>query len=84
VKVYYTSNFKKSAKKYRHLQTKIIKRINIFKKDAFSPQLKTHKLTGKLAGYWSFSVDYHTRIMFVFIDEGKVEFVDIGTHNIYK
>jgi len=48
------------------------------------PALKTHKLSGKLQEYWSFSIDYHLRIMFRFVDKQTVEFIDIGTHEIYK
>lgn len=82
--VYYSSQFKKSIKKHRAFKKQIEKRINIFLSDPFNPIIKTHKLTGKLSSYWSFSVDYHVRILFEFIDEETVGFIDIGTHEIYK
>lgn len=84
MEVYYYSEFKKSAKKYREHQDLIKKKINLFLQDPFDKSLKTHKLSGKLSGYWSFSVNYHLRIMFEFIDEKTVGLVDIGTHEIYK
>ncbi|RUT05845.1 hypothetical protein DSM107010_54330 [Chroococcidiopsis cubana SAG 39.79] len=49
--------------------------------DPFAPSLKTHKLSGKLKEFWSFSVDYNERVLFYFIEEGKAMFVDIGSHD---
>lgn len=83
-KVYYSSRFKKSLKKYQSQQKQIEKKINKFLDDSFNPALKTHKLIGALQQYWSFSVTYHLRILFEFIDEETVGFIDIGTHEIYK
>ena len=82
--VYYSSQFKKSIKKHKSSRKQIEKRANQFLIDPFNPILKTHKLTGKLNSYWSFSIDYHVRILFEFIDEETVGFIDIGTHEIYK
>lgn len=82
--IYYSSSFKKSLTKYHSEKEKITKKIEKFLDNSFDPSLKTHKLTGKLASYWSFSIDYHLRILFEFIDEETVGFIDIGTHEIYK
>jgi len=82
--VFYSSAFKKSIKKHLSSRNKIEKTIAKFTNNPFDPSLKTHKLTGKLSNYWSFSVDYHTRILFEFIDEKTAGFIDIGTHEIYK
>ena len=82
--IYYSSQFKKSVKKYRQNRKQIEKKIEQFLKDPFDKSLKPHKLTGKLALYWSFSVNYHLRILFEFIDSETVGFIDIGTHEIYK
>lgn len=85
VKVYYSTNFKKSLNKFSALEKKKIKRkLIIFFTNPFNPQLKTHKLTGKLKKYWSFSVNYSLRILFEFINEESVGLIDIGTHEIYK
>lgn len=82
--VYYSRRFKKSLQPYRSSKTTIKEKIELFLKDPFNPQLKTHKLTGKLSGYWSFSVTYHLRILFEFIDAKTVGLIDIGTHEIYR
>jgi len=47
----------------------------------FEPQLKTHKLTGKLQDLWSFSIDYDLRVIFYFVNETNAVFVDIGSHD---
>lgn len=84
VTTYYAPSFRKSVKKYITYKNKIEKTINCFQNNPFHPSLKTHKLAGKLENCWSFSVDYHLRIVFEFIDESTVGFINIGTHEIYK
>lgn len=85
VNLVYTKQFKKKAKKYpKDKQEKIDKKLWIFFTDPYNPILKTHKLTGKLSGYWAFSIEYNLRIMFGFVDGKTVELLDIGTHSIYK
>jgi len=46
--------------------------------------LKTHKLNGKLGEFWSFSVDYHYRIVFELKNEKTIIFHKIGNHSIYR
>lgn len=82
--VFYSSSFKKSVKKYVSHQKKIESAITLFMANPFEPSLKTHKLAGKLDRYWSFSIDYQMRILFEFIDEETVGFINMGTHEIYK
>lgn len=55
-------------------------KIELFKNNPFEPGLKTHKLSGKLKDYWSFSVEYDLRIIFYFSEKEKVVLVDVGTH----
>jgi len=50
----------------------------------YDARLNTHALSGELEGRWSFSVNYHYRIIFRFYDEKTVIFLMIGTHEIYK
>jgi len=62
--VYYSSQFKKSVKKYCQQRKQIENKIKKFLENPFDKSLKTHKLTGKLSSYWSFSINYHLRILF--------------------
>jgi len=84
ITIYYSSSFRKSVGKYASYQKQIKKRIKIFIKDPHHPSLKTHKLKGGLANYYSFSVSYNLRILFEFMDEKTIGFIDIGTHGVYK
>jgi len=83
--IYYSPKF---AKEYKRLssQTKKLaeKREKIFRINPFHPSLKTHKLTGHLEGFWSFSINYKNRIVFEFVDANTVHFHSVGTHQIYK
>ena len=84
-KIHYSSHFIRAAKKLpSDLQTKAIEREKIFGINCFDPRLDTHKLSGKLKNLWSFSVDYHNRILFDFLPNNESLFIDIGNHDIYK
>jgi len=83
--LYYTQNF---AKNFKNLSPRIqklaIKKEDIFRQNLFTPALKTHKLTGRLKKYYSFSINRQYRILFVIEDKRKITFIDIGTHSIYQ
>ncbi len=84
MEVLFTPHFKRSAKRLPVSMREIVEvRLSIFLKDPFAPTLKTHKLTGKLNGYWAFSIDHRIRVIFAF--EGTVRAVlhEIGDHAIY-
>lgn len=83
--IYYSSLFVKKFKKIpKRIQKQAVKKEALFKSDPFSPSLKTHRLKGELNEYWAFSINYSYRVMFEFIDDKTVGFVNIGTHEIYK
>jgi addiction module RelE/StbE family toxin len=51
--------------------------------DAFHPQLRTHKLKGKLETAWACSAGYDLRIVFTLVEhEGSeaILLVTVGTH----
>ena len=74
-------NFRKRFKGNPQLQEKFWQRVELFLENPFDSRLKTHKLTGHLKELWSFSVSYDTRVIFYFMTNEKVVFVDIGTHD---
>lgn len=52
--------------------------------DAFDPRLKTHKLKGEFAGYWSCSAGCDLRIVFEIVDldgQETIHLLDVGTHD---
>ena len=80
-----TSGFRKAFKRRvrgnKNLEVRFQDRVAIFQVNPFDPRLKTHRLSGKLQGLWSFSVDFDVRVVFSFVEPIRVVFVDIGTHD---
>ena len=68
----------------KSVKTKAEEREKIFLKNPFDPRLDTHKLHGKYKDYQAFTIVGQYRIIFVFIDSNTVDFINIGTHDIYK
>lgn len=66
------------------VKTKAEEKEKIFQKDPFDARLDTHKLHGKYKEYLAFTVVGQYRIMFTFSSVGIVDFVNIGTHEIYR
>lgn len=85
MEIYYSPVFRRQ---YRALPLTIKLRAEkaekLFRRDPFSPQLKTHKLGGHFKNYWTFSVDFHYRIIFEFYKKNMVRFHLVGDHSIYK
>lgn len=84
-RVEYSQKFLRQAAK---LSASVIKKAQdkeaIFKNNSFDPRLGTHKLHGKDRELWAFWVDRSYRIKFVFLGNGIVLFLEIGTHDIYQ
>ena len=75
IKIYYSSQFIKSLKRLpENIAILVEGKQSFFMINPFNSLLKTHKLTGKLSQYYSFSITNSYRIIFV----------NIGTHEIYK
>lgn len=81
----YSSDFIKHYKKLPvEIQLLAEKKMEIFKANPFDVSLRTHKLSGSLAGMWSFSVNYKYRILFSFVERDIAWFYLIGGHEVYK
>lgn len=84
MKIYYSSKFEKEYKKLpKKVKLSAETKEKVFRKDPFAPSLKSHKLTGKLKNYWSFSIDFKYRIIFEFASKDIIWFHSVGTHQIY-
>lgn len=80
-----TKDFLKSAKKLTEKERRLlVSKRGMFLADPFNPQLRTHKLRGKFGDRWAFSVNYSVRVIFRFMTDDKVIFLDVGTHRVYK
>lgn len=84
MEIFYTSRFKREAKKLaKTLRPVVEERILWFQKNPFDSRLHTHKLTGGLRGFCAFSINMNIRIVFEFDGKQKVVFHTIGDHSIY-
>jgi len=89
VEVSFSASFKKAfGKRIKGtlLEETFWKALDIFIADPFTMKLKTHKLSGKLRGLWSFSIEHDLRVIFYFTNDKprKAVLVDIGSHdNVY-
>ena len=85
MQIIYSSKFTREYKKLPwHVKKIAEQKEEVFRENVFHPSLKTHKLTGNLQGFWSFSIDYKYRIIFEFADEKIIYFHSVGTHAIYQ
>ena len=74
--------YNKKVKVRKEIEEKYWKCIEIFINDPFDRRLKTHKLSGKLSGLWSFTVGLDIRVIFFFSENNqKAIFIDIGKHD---
>ena len=84
MEILYTTRFSREAKRVpAHVRAIVEARVLLFRTNPFDARLRTHKLSGALRGFWSFSIDYRYRIIFEFIEPEKVLFHSIGDHSIY-
>lgn len=72
---------KKWRKKHPELVDRFQQKLILFTNEPFHPSLRTHSLSGNLAGYWSISINYEQRLVFKFLSDTKVLLIDLGTHN---
>ena len=86
MEVAFSNSFQKSFKKRikaTPAESLFWNALQIFIYDPFDAQLRTHKLSGKLKGLWSFSVEYDLRVIFYFTKDKpmKAVFIDLGSHD---
>jgi len=65
-------------------KNKIDEALILLEKDIFTPSLSTHKLKGKLNGYWSSSAGYDLRIIFEISEEENEKVIilhSVGSHD---
>ncbi|MHB1235885.1 MAG: type II toxin-antitoxin system RelE/ParE family toxin [Microbacteriaceae bacterium] len=76
-----SSRFLRRARKLREPQSTMLRAVlRRFADDPRDPLLRTLKLKGELAGYWSFSVDGDLRVGFRW--DGDVAFlINLGSHD---
>lgn len=66
------------------LQEVAFKKIELFRGRDNHRQLEVHKLHGKYAGFFGFSINRKNRIMFEWISGEEARLHTIGDHSIYN
>lgn len=85
IRVYYKPTFVRQFNLLEEaLKEEIIEKIELFKNRRNHQKLKIHKLKGRLAGRYSFSVNYKIRIVFNYLKKDEIVLLAIGDHKIYK
>lgn len=81
-----SSNFIKRARRLSEQEKrKLSSTTEWFRHDPRDPRLKTHALTGKLKGLYSFSISYGKRVTYVVANKTTALFTDVGSHNeVYR
>ena len=82
--IYLPSFIRQFSRLEKNLQSEVIEKIEFFRNDPKSRQLKAHKLKGRLRGRYSFSVNYKTRIVFTYTAKKEVALLSVGDHDVYK
>ena len=82
----WSNRFKKKLQKYikKHpdLEDLIWSKIRLFEKDPFNPELKNHKLSGKLKELQAIVIEFDCRITYYPVEKNKALLISIGTHDV--
>lgn len=85
IKLVWTSGFEKRLNKYirKHpdLEEKIKNKLELFTISPYTPELKNHKLSGKLSELRAIVISYNCRLIFKFVKEDEALLIDIGGHD---
>ena len=78
----YKKKLKKFFKKHPNMLDRYSKCLFVLEQDPYHPSLRIHKLKGRLAEFYSISINMEYRIIIDFIiRDGEIILVDIGTHD---
>lgn len=83
--VHVSTRFKRSFRRIpKAVQEDFAKQIEQFQVEPFHSDLRTHKLSGGLAGRYSFYLRDGYRVLFEFLSDNVVLLVNIGSHDQYR
>jgi len=77
----FQKHYLKRIKCNKNLDILFHKRVELFAVDINNKLLNNHRLIGQMKELYSFSVTGDIRIVYQWIDNEKVLFLDIGSHN---
>lgn len=67
-----------------HLQEEVVEKLELLKDPINHQALRVHKLSGKLAGKYSFSVNYKIRVLFSYPISSEAFLLLVGDHDLYN
>ena len=73
--------FKRIIRNNKISEDDFFEKLDVFANNPFEPNLRTHRLSGKLKHLWAFSLGYNLRVVFLFEEDDKIVLIDIGTHD---
>jgi addiction module RelE/StbE family toxin len=73
--------YSKRIKGNKKLEMRVFERIGLFQNDSRNKVLNNHYLIGKMKGLYSFSITGDIRVIYQWVDNERVLFLDIGSHN---
>lgn len=83
--ILYTPKFARQWKKLEPaLQEEVEACLAALRKNPKQVSLKVHKLTGRLKGFLSCSVNYRYRIIFEWDDPETIAVLSVGDHDVYR
>jgi len=84
MKIFFKPTFVRQFKRLDlGLQQEAVEKIELLKDKKNYKQLKVHQLRGRLAGRYSFSVNYKVRIVFSHLSKNEIVLLAIGDHAVY-
>ena len=84
MRIFPTAKFERDYKQLPDLlKEKAEIALEIFKANPSEPRLRTHKLHGRFAGYWAFTVAFDCRIIVRYGKTDEIFLIAIGNHGMY-
>lgn len=78
---------KQFARQFRkldpQLKEEVLDKLELLKNPETHQSLKVHKLNGRMAGKYSFSVNYKIRVIFSYPIPTEIFLLLVGSHDIY-
>ncbi|MCK4763317.1 MAG: type II toxin-antitoxin system mRNA interferase toxin, RelE/StbE family [Candidatus Aminicenantes bacterium] len=84
IKLTWNKSFERKLKRYikKHpdKENKIKEKLRIFTGEPYAPELRNHRLSGKLSELRAIVIEYDCRIVFKFVDDSTALLINVGTH----
>ena len=79
---------KQFARQFRkldaNLKEEILVKLDLLKDSVNHQSLKVHKLNGRMADKYSFSVNYKIRVIFSYPIQSEILLLLVGSHDVYN